>query len=661
MNPLALKDIKGYHFVIPRYQRGYRWEEEQVNMLITDLLEAYENLNDSREKDKFYCLQPVVVVPIDKEKKIYEVVDGQQRLTTLWLLFNYLKGYGGEDFYTLEFTGRPNQQNFIDNKKFLLETDDYENNIDNFYLKKAYQTICKLLDNNNSRQYEISKLCQIDKDWKKGKPYAAVLWHEITEKNALQAFKDLNYGKIPLTSTEIIKAILVQKDCYNNDEIAKKKAEQRSTGWENLSLELNKLELKGMIADRETDILEEVVKNVADKINLQQNYNFKRKSENKYVQDLFDYYVINEYFKIEIQKGKERNTIANEVWEKIQGVSNKILNWYENRTFYHLIGLYSLLGKKSGADLISELLKIEDESQGNKEEFIRLLKKRISDRIKIPILKDDDGNILPDDKQGLSSPRLIYGVYDDLLRRILTAFNVWSVETQHLDERRFPFGLFRKDNPSSLEHIHPKSIEDGDQKEYVSWLETKRSNIDSDIYNELSNLIQDEKNFEQNRELINSLIEKSIAKLDRDEYLKWIKRHIDEMDKEQYHSLILKLENEDTIEDAKQIISKLALEKNESIIDLKRLENGVHQIRNLALVDVVTNSELQFNNLDIKRNILEEKSVSGQKFIPPATLDVFSKKFSAKNPGDMRYWLEYDRQKYFEKIKEAYKYFTDTK
>ena len=162
-------------------------------------------------------------------------------------------------------------------------------------------------------------------------------------------------------------------------------------------------------------------------------------------------------------------------------------------------------------------------------------------------------------------------------------------------------------------------------------------------------------------ELINSLIEKSIAKLDRDEYLKWIKRHIDEMDKEQYHSLILKLENEDTIEEAKQIISKLALEKNESIIDLKRLENGVHQIRNLALVDVVTNSELQFNNLDIKRNILEEKSVSGQKFIPPATLDVFSKKFSAKNPGDMRYWLEYDRQKYFEKIKEAYKYFTDTK
>lgn len=63
-------DIRG-SFYIPSYQRGYRWSETEVVRLLDDI---YQN------GKKNYCLQPVVV---RKKGDQYELIDGQQRLTTL--------------------------------------------------------------------------------------------------------------------------------------------------------------------------------------------------------------------------------------------------------------------------------------------------------------------------------------------------------------------------------------------------------------------------------------------------------------------------------------------------------------------------------------------------------------------------------------------------
>src|ERR1041385_9523421 len=79
---LSLKlvgDIAG-RFRVPAYQRGYRWREKQVRLLITDI---WENQN------KNYCLQPVVVKRWGDDR--LELIDGQQRLTTLYLIFLYMK------------------------------------------------------------------------------------------------------------------------------------------------------------------------------------------------------------------------------------------------------------------------------------------------------------------------------------------------------------------------------------------------------------------------------------------------------------------------------------------------------------------------------------------------------------------------------------------
>lgn len=93
------------HYVIPRYQRAYAWEDKEIVQLIDDI-------NDSTGD---YYIGSLVVAKVKGKVKgkveTYEVVDGQQRLTTLYLLLHYLVSYGGlegEVGKTLSFDCRPN-------------------------------------------------------------------------------------------------------------------------------------------------------------------------------------------------------------------------------------------------------------------------------------------------------------------------------------------------------------------------------------------------------------------------------------------------------------------------------------------------------------------------------------------------------------------------
>ena len=113
----AIPDLKGYNFYIPDYQRGYRWEKDQIQQLLSDLYDFFY----VKESGNIYCLQPVIVKQLtsddiknrltpevyakykdylDLDNKIwYEVADGQQRLTTikLILLFGALTRRGTSD------------------------------------------------------------------------------------------------------------------------------------------------------------------------------------------------------------------------------------------------------------------------------------------------------------------------------------------------------------------------------------------------------------------------------------------------------------------------------------------------------------------------------------------------------------------------------------
>src|SRR5687768_15376702 len=102
-------------FFIPAYQRGYRWTERQVTELLDDVWE-FLGLADAGTS-AFYCLQPVVVKRrVDAEG--WELVDGQQRLTTIHLVLTYLRNLMvalGQSSFELVFETRKGSEAFLRN------------------------------------------------------------------------------------------------------------------------------------------------------------------------------------------------------------------------------------------------------------------------------------------------------------------------------------------------------------------------------------------------------------------------------------------------------------------------------------------------------------------------------------------------------------------
>ena len=118
-------DISG-SFYIPSYQRGYRWSETEVVRLLDDI---YQN------GKKNYCLQPVVV---RKKEDQYELIDGQQRLTTLYLIYKYMKNvnpFFNEPAFTLSYQTRDQSEEF-------LKTLDMTKQDDNMDKKGQYIPFC---------------------------------------------------------------------------------------------------------------------------------------------------------------------------------------------------------------------------------------------------------------------------------------------------------------------------------------------------------------------------------------------------------------------------------------------------------------------------------------------------------------------------------------
>ncbi len=121
---------KGAHYVIPLYQRAYAWEDEEIVQLIDDI-------NDSTGD---YYIGSLVVAKVKGEEEVYEVVDGQQRLTTLYLLLHYLVSRGSlrrKVGKKLSFDCRPNytlehiEALLLDEKRLADDEDRLEQSIMN--------------------------------------------------------------------------------------------------------------------------------------------------------------------------------------------------------------------------------------------------------------------------------------------------------------------------------------------------------------------------------------------------------------------------------------------------------------------------------------------------------------------------------------------------
>ena len=141
----SVRELLGLNFFIPDYQRGYRWTSQQVEDLLNDIKDFKSN---NLQNYQFYCVQPLVVRKMSdietSEKNLgediwYEVIDGQQRLTTIYLILRALKEELNKkhfpQLYSLKYQRNNKVESFFENPQI----DDSE--IDLYHISNAYTTV----------------------------------------------------------------------------------------------------------------------------------------------------------------------------------------------------------------------------------------------------------------------------------------------------------------------------------------------------------------------------------------------------------------------------------------------------------------------------------------------------------------------------------------
>lgn len=202
-----LKDDKGNraHYRVPAYQRGYRWTKRQVTELLDDI---WEFIQTSGEKlnSTFYCLQPIVVRA--EADGSFEVVDGQQRLTTIYILLTCLKDMMAilrKESFRISFETRSTSETFLKN----IDPSRADENVDFHHICEARLTIQNWLDaRDGSHAFKFFQHLLSDDEVGKN---VKVIWYQLApQEDPVAAFTRLNVGKIPLTEAELVRALFLR-------------------------------------------------------------------------------------------------------------------------------------------------------------------------------------------------------------------------------------------------------------------------------------------------------------------------------------------------------------------------------------------------------------------------------------------------------------------
>lgn len=204
-------------FIIPYLQRAYKWKEKQAKQMLEDFSEFL------KQEKTYYCMQPLAVVKIGDNK--YELLDGQQRLTTLLILWRILfeddKEKNTSYPYKFEYE---RDSSGSDTYSFITKFDDIKKgkyrNIDEYYMSKVYGVINQYFDPPEEKKKNVFK-----KLLKGEGKHILFLWYEVNEEEKHTTFAHLNSGKIELTCSELIKAILLSdgnKESLDNNRLPDK-------------------------------------------------------------------------------------------------------------------------------------------------------------------------------------------------------------------------------------------------------------------------------------------------------------------------------------------------------------------------------------------------------------------------------------------------------
>ena len=398
-------------FAVPDYQRGYKWTVENIKDLMNDII----GLKEGEE----YCLMPIITRHyIDNAGKAkIEIVDGQQRLTTLSLIIKYI--FNGDDSKC----------------SYSIPQECY-NNLDNANKNNAIEAI------KSFEKKDVLKNLLPD-DGSQSPFY--FIWYEIEgeEIDAINTFNRINSWKIPLKESELAKAHIFSAfgpESYAERRIANSK-------WANLEKLFNNADFfsfftigksKDQLIEYESAHMDLLLEILADVI-------------------------------LELPSGKREGqrypiykAIVNESWDgakllaELERIANVIEFIFEDRVSYHLTSYLLLKRERKPVSEIVKLYMNNDSYPGAKA---------LLDEIKRePFLTTSEGKTIVNEKyvEGLN-----YWEDKSVLNDVLTLYNICDALKNNAYYDFYPTALHSK-QAWTLEHIHAKNEEAKDEKKIES-------------------------------------------------------------------------------------------------------------------------------------------------------------------------------------------------
>lgn len=644
MNTLELKSIaelQDMAFYIPAYQRGYRWTQQQVKDLLKDILEFSEKKGNA----SIYCLQPLVIVKrlSDEDsvmkriheakdlnevrhllKEQWEVVDGQQRLTTIRLILEVLQQ---PHFYDIEYETRKNSASFLDGIMNGIPDSNVKENIDYYYIKQAVNCTNNWLKGKDIDRFRNVLLHQVK-----------FIWYETQENNPKEVFTRLNIGKISLTNAELIKALLLNKSNFPNDDYSRVRLRQQEIAmeWDVIEYTLQSNEfwlfLNEPGNERSTHI-----DFIFDMICQEDMLHCKDDQEIQMNDDLKTFRYFNHYFETQKQKEEAIQTI----WEKVKEIFQTLQEWFDDKELYHYIGFLICIGKSVNR-IYRQWTRYATKSAFRENYLMKAIKESIR-------YKDIENTVYEVDAE---VPQEFKGGVKQNCRPILLLYNLQTVINQNnvLAENKkyregvfykFPFHLYKSED-WDVEHIDSNTENKlNDIQSQREWLLNAYFGLQGEVFKEIRKNIKDffekftGKNYEQSEDP-----DKQKARNERFEELR------------------------SSIDDINGDIRLSQIEKNKiwnfALLDSstnRSYGNAIFPAKRRVIIGKDQGKRFFPPTVDENGAIVECKVQESQSsFIPPCTKSVFLKYYNAAS-SDFNTWNKEDAIAYMNNIKDTLKEF----
>lgn len=437
---LVDEDGSPARYWIPAYQRGYRWDRLQVTQLLDDIWDFIQSSEEKR-RTSFYCLQPLVVRKL--EDGGYEVVDGQQRLTTIFILLshrNEILTLLGKQRFSIDYETR--DRAFLDE----IDLDRSNENVDFYHICQAWRAIEEWLAGRD-RMHALKLLQHLLNDDEAGRN-VKVIWYELAPNDdPVAAFTRLNIGKIPLTEAELVRALFLRR--ASQDDATGNLSLRIAYEWDQIEKRLQDNSVWYFLQNADLDD--------ANRIGLVFRLAARMEGHALNGED----YAVFSHFSDLLSAGQS----AEIEWRKVKDIFMALEEWYEDRYLFHVLG-FVLNQTGGGLSTITELL--ADSQAFSKHDFSQGLRNRVYRMV----LGSDLSAASPDElsEEITNLCRTVDYANAPKVRSLLLLFNLATLLEDPRSNIRFQFDSFKRES-WDIEHIRSVSDERPSRpREQDEWL-----------------------------------------------------------------------------------------------------------------------------------------------------------------------------------------------